>query len=126
MRFEIRNRPDGKFVECSCRGTVTSDAMQVAVADMRQIEGYAGGLGALWDFRQADLSSFSVDDMKSLLDFMDQTPKRRSARVALIVARKPDVMLLELWRAISSDRYGQSTKIFEDYEAACLWLLSPD
>ncbi|MEQ8335155.1 hypothetical protein [Nisaea sp.] len=126
MIFEIRERPDGKFVECACGGTVTSASVADAITEMRKVDGYADGLNSLWDFREADLSELSVGEMKTILEFMEQTPKRRSARIALLAAKKPDLLLLELWRVVSADRYGQSTVLFPDYDEACLWLAASD
>ena len=71
MHLQIRTRPDGKFVEGICHGAVTGASMAEAIAEMRQVDGYADGLNALWDFREADLSAVSAEDMKLMLDYME-------------------------------------------------------
>lgn len=122
MNFEIRTRPYGKFVEGICRGAVTGASMVEAIAAMRQVDGYIDGLNALWDFRAADLSSVSAEDMNLILDFMEQTPKRRSVRVAVLILKDVDFLLLRLWHAVSTSRYGQKTRVFYRRDDACLWL----
>lgn len=96
--------------------------MVEAIAEMRQVDGYADGLNALWDFREADLSAVSAEDMKLMLDYMEQTPKRRSVRIAILALKDADFLLLKLWGVVSRSRYGQTTKVFADYDEACLWL----
>ncbi|MEP3115797.1 hypothetical protein [Nisaea sp.] len=96
--------------------------MVEAIAEMRLVDGYSGGLNALWDFREADLSAIAAEDMKLMLSFMEQTPKRRSVRIAVLALRDADFMLLKLWRAVSESRYGQVTRLFSDYDEACQWL----
>ena len=110
MRFEIRTRPDGLFVEGICHGAVTGASMVKAIAEM------------LWDFREADLSAISAEDMQLMLDYMEQTPKRRSVRIAILARKDADFLLLKLWRAVSANRYGQETKLFSNHEEACQWL----
>lgn len=100
--------------------------MVEAIAEMRQVDGYSDGLNALWDFREADLSAFSAEDMKFVLSFMEQTPKRRSVRVAVLALKAADLLLLKLWRVVSERRYGQVTRLFSDYEEACQWLEASD
>jgi len=126
MNFQIKIHPAGKFVEGICRGAVTGVSMVDAIAEMRLIDGYADGLNALWDFREADLSAVSAEDMQFMLDYMDQTPKRRSVRIAVLVLKDADILLLKLWCAVSSSRYGQTTKVFSNYEDACQWLEESD
>ncbi len=100
--------------------------MVEATAEMRQVDGYSDGLNALWDFREADLSAFSAEEMKSLLGFMEQTPKRRSVRIAILALKDADLLLLKLWRVVSESRYGQVTRLFSDYDEACQWLEGGD
>lgn len=126
MRFEIRTRPDGLFVEGICRGAVTGASMLKAIAEMRLVDGYADGLNALWDFREADLSAISAEDMQLMLDYMEQTPKRRSVRIAILARKDADFLLLKLWRAVSANRYGQETNLFSNHEDACQWLEESD
>lgn len=125
MRLEIREHPEARFVEAVCNGLVDIGAMQQAVADMRQVDGYVDGMNALWDFRMADLSGFSSGDMKALLNYMEQTPRRKHVRIAILVAGEADFMLLKLWRVVSESRYGQTTELFSDREAAVSWLGAP-
>jgi len=122
MRLEIREHPDGNYVEAICRGYVDRKALTEAIADLRRVEGYADGLNALWDFRDTDLSGFSVEDMKAVLEYMEQTPRRKEVQVAILVAREGDILLVRLWQAVSSRRYGQSTKFFTDRQEADRWL----
>ncbi len=100
--------------------------MVEAITEMRQVDGYSDGLNALWDFREADLSAFSVEDMKFVLNYMEQTPKRQSVRVAVLALKDADFLLLKLWRVVSESRYGQTTRLFEDYDDACRWLEQSD
>ena len=122
MRFQIRTRPDGKFVEGICHGAVTGVSMVDAITEMRLVDGYSDGMNALWDFREADLSTLTVEDMKLMLDYMEQTPKRRSVRIAILALKDADFLLLKLWRVVSRRRYGQTTNVFSSHEDACKWL----
>lgn len=96
--------------------------MVEAITEMRLVDGYSDGLNALWDFREADLSTLTVEDMKLMLDYMEQTPKRRSVRIAILALKDADFLLLKLWRVVSRRRYGQTTKVFSSHEDACHWL----
>lgn len=122
MRLEIRKHAAGNYVEAVCRGFVDRKAMMEAIADLRRVEGYADGLNALWDFRDADLSSFSVDDMKAVLKYMEQTPRRKDVQIAILVEGKADLLLLKLWQVVSSRRYGQTTELFTNRQDADRWL----
>ena len=126
MHFKIRTRPDGRFVESICHGAVTGVSMVEAIAEMRLVDGFSEGLNALWDFREADLSTLSVEDMKLMLDYMEERPKRRSVRIAVLVFKDADFLLLKLWRVVSRRRYGQTTKVFSSHEDACQWLDESD
>ncbi|UUX49445.1 hypothetical protein NUH88_18840 [Nisaea acidiphila] len=122
MHCDVRENPDQNFVEAVCSGSVDLTGMQMAIADLRRVDGYVDGMNALWDFQEADLSQFSADDMKALLSYMEETPKRKKVRVAILLSGKVDFMLLKLWRAVSSRRYGQTTELFSDRESAVAWL----
>ncbi|WP_193182133.1 hypothetical protein [Nisaea sediminum] len=125
MRLEIREHTDDKYVEAVCRGFVDRKGLMEAIADLRRVEGYVDGLNALWDFREADLSGFAADDMKAVLAYMEQTPRRKDVQIAILVAGAADLLLLKLWQVVSNRRYGQTTKLFTDREDAHRWLSGP-
>lgn len=122
MRLEIREHPDAGFVEAVCSGYVDRRSLIEAIADLRRVKGYVDGLNALWNFWDADLSGFAAEDMKAVLAFMEQTPRRKDVQIALLVARETDLLILKLWQVVSSGRYGQTTKLFTDRGDAEHWL----
>lgn len=122
MRLEIKEHPRQGFVEAIYSGIVDLEGMRAVLDELRRVPGYAEGLNALWDLRKADLSAFAVEDMNALLTYMEQTPKRRDVRIALLVSGEAEIILLRLWRAVSRNRYGQTTQILTDRDAAFRWL----
>ena len=99
--------------------------MVEAVAKLRLVDGYVDGLNTLWDLREADLSTLSVEDMQLLVKYMEQTPKRRSVRIAILARRVGDFLILRLWREVSLSWYGQETRLFWSREEGCQWLEEP-
>jgi len=78
------------------------DAFDLAVADKR----YKDGMGRLWDFRDADLSSLSSETVVSMAQYSSKYPPGiNDVKVAFLVSRDYEYGLSRIFQMTSDSEH---------------------
>lgn len=79
----------------------------------------------LWDMREADLSSLSVERFGDIVRTADSMKERRSPgpRSAVLAILRPDYLLASAFAARAEAEAVFPMKVFDDREEALAWLL---
>ncbi|MBM3789340.1 MAG: hypothetical protein FJW35_03210 [Acidobacteria bacterium] len=97
------------------------DAFDAAVSD----EGYRKGMGRLWDFRDADLSSMGPTTIAELARHSMKYPRGiNDVRVALVAGSDLEFGLARMFAAFSIDAHT-TISVFNSMEEAQAWLSIP-
>ncbi len=82
---------------------------------------FAGGIPAVWDLREADLSGFDLAEMQKLAAYLKDLGGRDDARVAMVIGHDWERPLMELWSEFLGLAVRQSRKICFDLDEALHW-----
>ena len=93
------------------------DAFDAVVADNE----YKQGMGRLWDFREADLSSLTTDTVKQMAQYsLKFPPGINDVRVAFVTSRPLEYGLSRMFEMAS--RAKTPISVFESIEEAQKWM----
>jgi hypothetical protein len=77
----------------------------------------------MWDLRDADLTAFSTDDIKSVSGLVKQNwGTSSSSRAALVVSRDVDFGLARMYEQLLDNGSTGDVTVFRDYDEAIAWL----
>jgi len=76
----------------------------------------------VWDFRNASLANFTVEDLVSLAPSLSQHLDRLGRRVALVVGRDLEYGVGQMWGAYAEENAPRERRLFRCMEEACGWL----
>lgn len=116
----LEAEPARGFVRLRVRGRLTMHDAGRAQAEA--IKTHAG-LARLWDFREADLTAWSAEDMRSF----DETARSREdgthrVRVAALVSRDVDYGLARMYELLSESGGPGERAVFRDEASAEQWI----
>ena len=83
----------------------------------------------IWDFTQANLSEFKLDNLQNIVDEVKVIPSvpGADARDAFVVQNEGQLSILKLFTALADTRLdNNSYRIFETREEALAWLYPRD
>jgi hypothetical protein len=84
------------------------------------------GMDALWDFTQADISKVTSDDVRTMVQRMQQVSRQRGSgyRIAIVA---PDDLTFGLSRMYEAQSAGldREIRVFRDEKEALAWLAEP-
>lgn len=80
------------------------------------------GMNEVWDFRNASLANFTVEDLTSLAPFLTLHLDRLGKRAALVVGRDLEYGIGQMWSAFAEERAPRERRLFRTMEEAYLWL----
>ena len=93
------------------------DAFETVVANNK----YKKGMGRLWDFREADLSSLTTDTVKQMAQYsLKFPPGINDVRVAFVTSRPLEYGLSRMFEMAS--RAKTPISVFESIEEAQKWM----
>ena len=94
------------------------DAFDSAVTDKR----YKDGMGRLWDFRDADLSSLSSETVVSMAQYSTRYPPGiNDVKVAFLVSRDYEYGLSRMFQMTSDSK--TPIQIFRSLDEAEKWMM---
>ena len=115
--------PTRGFVRLHVHGTLT---VEVAQRTLREAMEQHPSLHRLWDFRDADLTAWSLDDMRGFIATVAREPGARAGtRVAALVSRDVDFGMARMFEALSAGDLPFEMCIFRDATAAEEWITRP-
>jgi hypothetical protein len=115
-RYEYRAFPDQGYVHILVRGKMTApDAVEMR----RHLVAEHPTLNRLWDFRLADLTAWTADDMRMFNEMIMLNEGRGAPiRVAALVARDVDFGVARMYESISAEQLDTQGGVFRDEEKA--------
>ena len=94
------------------------DAFDLAVADKR----YKDGMGRLWDFRDADLSSLESETVISMAQYSSKYPSGiNDVKVAFLVSREIEYGLSRMFQMTSESK--TPIQVFRVLDEAEKWMM---
>ena len=97
------------------------DAFETVVANNK----YKKGMGRLWDFREADLSSLTTDTVKQMAQYsLKFPPGINDVRVAFVTSRPLEYGLSRMFEMAS--RAKTPISVFETMDEAQKWMTKPE
>ncbi|MFC3230402.1 hypothetical protein ACFOGJ_24345 [Marinibaculum pumilum] len=83
-------------------------------------------MATVWDLRQADLSTFTIEEMRQLGDYLGHFEYRRGVRTALVYRSPLELPLLKLWHLVGNGFLEQDRRWFETLGGAMAWAACSD
>jgi hypothetical protein len=106
-------------------GTLALDELVRHLQDLYANETYDPGMNVLWDIREADVSSFTREDVITLRDFVkDKWGAGDDGRAALVVAEELSFGLARMYGTLLESQTSSKVTIFRDMDEAIDWLVS--
>lgn len=105
-----------------CSHEVTSTLILQGLREIPDSDQYPTISGAVWDYRFADLSSLTLDTMKTVWAALAKEPIRPDLRVASVFSGAEDGLILHLWQSAASGRISMERRHFTDMAAARRWV----
>ena len=84
---------------------------------------FSPGMNALWDFRNASLSSLSSNDLEKMIIFMERNIPQRGIdyKLAGVVSKDVDYGISRMFDAYA-ENLPLKKRVFRDYDEAIKWL----
>ena len=92
-----------------------------------QSEEYPPDINTLWDVRERDFSSISLESMKSLIQISSNYPERGNAKVAFIVKGDLAYGMMRMYETFSSFegiKLRQHLRVFRSLSEGEKWLIT--
>lgn len=83
---------------------------------------HTDGMDEVWDFRDASLANFSIEDLTFLAPFLARHLDRLGRRAALVVGRDVEYGIGQMWEAFAKEYAPRERRLFRTMEDAFLWL----
>ena len=109
-----------------CTHEVNASLILQAIREILDSDQYSTMSGVVWDYRFADLSSITLDTMKTVWASLAAESVRSDLRVASVFSGAQDVLILHLWQSAASGRIGMERRYFTDMKAARRWVAGGD
>jgi hypothetical protein len=114
--FEYRAHPELGYLHIIVHGKMTApDAAQARA----HAQTNHPRLNRLWDFRQADLTAWTADDMRMFNEMIKLNEGGGAeVRIAALVSRDVDFGVARMYESISADGFIKEGAVFRDEAAA--------
>ena len=83
---------------------------------------HTDGMDEVWDFRNASLANFTIEDLTFLAPFLARHLDRLGKRAALVVGRDVEYGIGQMWGAFAQEKAPRERRLFRSMEDAFLWL----
>jgi hypothetical protein len=122
MPVAVQIEPENKLVTFECRGVIVLDEVRAAFERMFDDPGFAPGINALWDLRNASIG-VRMQEIPDLLQMVTQRQRDRGQgyRVAILVSRSPDFGLSTLFE-MRAQSMPFEVRVFRSRTQASRWL----
>jgi len=123
MEIKRRLNKELNFREHTVVGIVTKEGLLDYLKELYASADFDPGMNILWDLREADLSSFSLHEVVSVRDFVDQSLNKPNAlKAALVVSSQLALSLASMYETLLE---GSAVKLktFFDMDEARGWII---
>ncbi|MFC1829337.1 hypothetical protein ACFL0O_06985 [Thermodesulfobacteriota bacterium] len=106
-------------------GVVSKNDLLLKLEEIYSIPDFEPDMNVLWDLRNADLASFSSDDIHRVRDFVvHKWGTDGTNRAALVVSRDIDFGLSRMYQVSLESITASKLQVFRDMDKALAWLRS--
>ncbi len=126
MQADVTFDETGGFFVIRVSGQADMSAMVQVIRRIVDSEHYPVMSGAVWDFRDADLSAMTLDVMRRLWVGQTESAVRTDLRVASVFAHPQDGVILNLWQTAADGYNRMLRRSFTDMAAARRWVGGDD
>jgi hypothetical protein len=104
-------------------GRLQFEELREALTAVYDADDFDPDKDVMWDLRDADLTAFSTDDIKSVSGLVKQNwGTSSSSRAALVVSRDVDFGLARMYEQLLDNGSTGDVTVFRDYDEAIAWL----
>ena len=118
MPYEIKVVGGVEIVVVPCIGPMDYARFRQRFEELLAVPQFAAGAPAVWDLRDADLSSFDFEEMGKLSVYVQGLEQRRATRVAMVVGHDWEQPLMRLWADFLGTRLNQDRLISDSLPEA--------
>lgn len=120
--MELHFDDTGGFAHIRLSGPLTREVILRSFDATVSDERYRPGMGRLWDFRNADLSSLDAATIAEMARYSTRFPPGvNDVPVAFVTSRRLEYGLTRMFQAFS-DSAATTVSVFDSMEAAEEWL----
>ncbi|TPW15252.1 MAG: hypothetical protein FD129_931 [bacterium] len=120
LTFTLEPHPGEGFVRIRAQGRLTAPDM---LEMLEKLTTEHPGLNRLWDFRQVDLTSWTLDDMRMYIDVLvRRAPGSPIVRVAGLVSRDIDFELARMFEELAAGTLPVVGAVFREDAEAIRWV----
>ena len=126
MAIDIKYQPEKEYVLIAVKGISSIEEFKTILDTITQSEEYPPNINTLWDVREQDFSSISLESMKSLIQISNNYPERGTAKVAFIVKGNLAYGMMRMYETFSSFEglnLRQHLRVFKNFSEGEKWLL---
>ena len=123
MSVDIQYDEDKKILIIKSFGAFTFEDFSSAMETIVASSDYPTCANAIWDFREADLSSVDADFWGRIIDRRSAFPQRDNCYTAMIVSDDLQYGLIRMLQLLSEGKLPQRLMAFRDYKEGEQWLL---
>lgn len=106
-------------------GTLSLNELLAKLDEIYSIPDFEPDMNVLWDLKDADLASFSTDDIHKVRDFVGHKwGTGGTSRAALVVSRDIDFGLSRMYEVSLESITTSKLQVFRDMDKALAWLRS--
>jgi hypothetical protein len=123
MKHAYKIIAEENLVQNTIVGVFTYEEFRNLMDNIMNDERFKPSMHMFWDFRQADVSDFSTDQINRASIYMERKQKKRGDgyRVAILVNKTVDYGLGRMYQAFS-DSLPFDLQIFYDEQQAMDWI----
>ena len=120
--MDLRFDKDTNLAYIRLTGMLTKDLILAAFDAAVYDDGYASGMGRIWDFREADLSLLNPPTIASIARYPTRFPPGiNDVKVAFVCGRELEYGLSRMFEALSADG-DTKISVFYSMEEAETWM----
>ena len=122
LGMELKIDKTKNIAHIKLTGTLNSKEILKAFDDAVTDKNYKKGMGRLWDFRKADLSSLTTVTVKQMAQYsLNFPPGINDVKVAFVTSRPLEYGLSRMFEMASQAKTPIS--VFEDIDDAVKWMV---
>ena len=113
-----------KNIRCHIvRGVIDVRELTEYLKEMYTSSDFYSGMNVLWDLQEADFSSISNEDVRSLMEYVGkQWGKGGKSKAALVVSHDLDYGLSRMYQSMMEGATSSKIDIFRDINEAKEWI----
>ena len=105
------------------RGAINLDELKTYLGEIYSSSDIDASMHVLWDLRDVDFSSLSIDTVESVMDFISQHwGDEGTSRAAMVVTYDLDYSMSKTYQMMLARAMSAAVEVFKDMDSAERWI----